>query len=430
MSNGYAIAAVTAVLRSRLNQTLAATDPAGTVGNVTVSALPPDRITIGGSEPAQLNLFLYQVTPNTAYRNVQLPSVSSGGTPVTGPPLALDLHYLLTAYGAEQYFAEIILGHALRLLNDEPVLTREAIRAALNPSVPDPTLPPALAGSGLADQVEQIKVTTAVAGPEELSKLWSAMQAHYRPTVSLEARVVLIESARRTRRALPVGGVGSYSGAGMPPALDAVENTAAGPITATSTITLFGRDLAREGLLVRFGAVEHEPDAQDVGPSAITVDLSGVHLRAGVRSAQVQVALPLGDPPTDHHAFPSNSVPFLLVPVIGLTPHTTSTETIDAVEYGTGTIDVAVAPAVAPEQRVTLLLNEIGPPPGRPARSYALPAPARNGIPLNAAETTAITFAFTRVPTGDYVARLSVDGAESPLTRDGSGRYAVPGVTL
>lgn len=430
MSNGFAIAAVTAVLRSRLNQVLAATDLSGAVGSVTVSALPPDRITIGGSETAQLNLFLYQVTPNAAYRNVGQPSVSFGGTPVSGPPLGLDLHYLLTAYGAEQYVAEIILGHALRLLHDEPVLTRKAIRAALNPSVPDPMLPPALAGSGLADQLELVSVTTAVAGPEELSKLWSAMQAHYRPTVSLEARVVLIDSARKTHTALPVAGVGSHSGPGMPPALDAVDNTAAGPITATSTVVLRGRDLARDGLVVRFGDVEHEPDATEVGPSEITVNLSTLHLRAGVSSAQVEVVLPLGNPPTDHHAFPSNSVPFLLAPVIGLTPHTTSTEIIDGVQYGTGGIDVTVAPAVGPDQRVTLLLNEVGPPPGRPARAVALPAPARNGVPLSATETTAFTVPFIRVPLGTYVARLSVDGAESPLTRDGTGRYAAPGVTL
>lgn len=430
MSNGYAIAAVTAVLRSRLNQALAATDPAGTVGNVTVSALPPDRITIGTGEEARLNLFLYQVTPNAAYRNIGLPSVASDGTPVGGPPLALDLHYLLTAYGAEQYFPEIILGHALRLIHDEPVLTRDAIREALNPSVPDPTLPPALAGSGLADQVEQIKLTTAVAGTEELSKLWSAMQAHYRPTIGIEARVVLIDSARRTRRALPIGGVGSHTTGGMPPVLDAVENTVSGPITALSGIVLRGRDLAREGLVVRFGPVEHVPAAEDVSPSQITIDLTGLGLRAGVRAAQVQVALPLGDPPTAHHAFPSNSVPFILAPVIAATPHTTSTETVDGVEYGTGTIDIAVTPAVAPEQRLTLLLNEVAPPPGRAARSLALPAPPRNGIPVNGTETGLVVFSFTRVPTGDYVVRLSADGAESPLTRDGSGRYAAPGVTL
>jgi hypothetical protein len=434
MSNGYAIAAVTAVLRSTFNRCLAAADPAGTVGNVTVSALPPDRITLGAAEPAQLNLFLYQVTPNQAYRNVQLPSVAADGTPVSGPPLGLDLHYLLTVYGSEQYFGEIILGHALQAVHDAPVLTRGAIRDALSPSVPDPTLPPALAGARLADQVEQIKITTNVTSPEELSKLWSALQAHYRPTVALEVRVVLIDSTRGSRRALPVSAVGAHSPGTLPPVLHSVENAAGAgqPITATSVIVLRGRDLAVDGLTVRVGTGDHVPGADHTGPSHITVDLAtaGLPLRAGVTGAQVLVALPLGEPQAAHQAFPSNTVPFVLVPVITPTAATDTTETIDGVQVGTGTIQVLVQPAVTAAQKVSLLLNEVGSPPTRAARSYALPAPARNGVPAGESETNTIAFPFRQVPVGRYVLRLSVDGAESPLTRDGSGRYENPGVDL
>ena len=48
-----------------------------------------------------LNFFLYQVTPNLGWRNADLPSRENGGSRTTYPPLALDLHYLLTAYGSQ-----------------------------------------------------------------------------------------------------------------------------------------------------------------------------------------------------------------------------------------------------------------------------------------------------------------------------------------
>ena len=434
MSNGYALAAVTAVLRSRLNHHIAAAGLSNSVGDVTVSALPPDRITVGPSEPTQLNVFLYQVTPNQAYRNVNLPATDSGGGSVDAPPLGLDLHYLLTAYGPNMFVGEIVLGHALQALHDEPVLQRDAIRAALSPASPDPSLPPVLSSSGLADQVEQIRLTPTIMPPEELSKLWSALQAHYRPTACYEARVVLIDSTRSRRRALPVSGPGVAGVAGLPPVLTAVENAAgtAVPITATSTIVLRGRDLNADDLVVALGAAEHTPATADVTPSSITIDLgaAAVGLRAGWISAQVRASLPLGDPPTPHSAYPSNTLPFLLLPTVTATSTTTGTENLGGVQVATGHVDVTATPPVTARQRVSLLLNEVAPPAGRAARAIALAAPDGNGVPEGATETSAITFPFTRVPSGSYVLRLSVDGAESLLSKDGNGRYALPAVTL
>lgn len=426
MSNGYALAAVTAVLRSRLNHHLAGS-LAGAIGDVTVTALPPDRITVGTSEPTQLNVFLYQVTHNQAWRNVNLPATDSAGASIDAPPLGLDLHYLLTAYGPDMFLGEIVLGHALRALHDEPILERDVIRAALNPATPDPTLLPVLSGAGLADQLEQIRLTPTVMAPEELSKLWSALQAHYRPTACYEARVVLIDSLRTRRRALPVSGTGVAGVAGMPPVLDTVENAAGPvPITATSTIALRGRHLSAESLIVLLNGEEHTPAAQDVRPTAITVDLAaaGLELRAGWVPAQVRVDVPLGDPPVPHNAYPSNTVPFLLAPTI------TVTSTVTDPAGASGHLDVTVTPAVTARQRVSLLLNEVAPPAGRPPRAVALAAPGDNGVPPDETETSTIRFPFSHVPAGDYVVRLSVDGAESPLAKDESGRYALPGVAL
>ena len=187
MSNALAIAGVTAVLRDLLNDRIVNENVSGILGTtVTVTALPPDRVAPEtGDEPTQLNLFLRQVTPNLGWRNEGLPSRDgSGRTRLSNPPLALDLHYLISAYGAAALHSEIVLGHAMQLLHENPVLTREAIRIALQrPADEEATLPPelrALADSGLPDQVEQLRITPEFLNSEELSKFWTAAQARYR----------------------------------------------------------------------------------------------------------------------------------------------------------------------------------------------------------------------------------------------------------
>jgi hypothetical protein len=211
MSSALAIAGVTAVLRDRLNEGVVNHDVSAVTGStVSVSTLAPDRvIPAEGTEPSQLNVFLYQVTPNAGWRNESFPSRdASGRHRLTNAPLALDLHYLITAYGSEPLHREILLGYAMQLLHEYPVLTREMIRTALNPS-PDvgTDLPPALralAESGLADQVETLKITPQYLNTEEMSKLWTATQSNFRPSAAYQVSVVLIEAQQSTRPTLPV----------------------------------------------------------------------------------------------------------------------------------------------------------------------------------------------------------------------------------
>ena len=133
MSSALAIAAVTATLKDLLNEGLLNHD-LSSMGSFSVTAQPPDRITTGNTEANQLNVFLYQMTPNLGWRNVALPSRDGRGQRLSNPPLALDLHYLLSAYGSQDMNAEILLGYAMQLLHEMPVLTRDAIRTSLNPS--------------------------------------------------------------------------------------------------------------------------------------------------------------------------------------------------------------------------------------------------------------------------------------------------------
>src|SRR2546423_8323610 len=123
MSSALGIAAVTAVLKNLLDNRLIEQGVAASLGDVSVSALPPDRIATGADERSQLNLFLYRVTPNTGWRrsSVSLGDSHNGQNGRNGrdgeakrappAPLALDLHYLLTAYGEQDFQAEILLGY-------------------------------------------------------------------------------------------------------------------------------------------------------------------------------------------------------------------------------------------------------------------------------------------------------------------------------
>ena len=210
MSNALAIASVTAVLKDLLDNAVIDHSLSNVVGDrVTITALPPDRIRTGGNEIVQLNLFLYNIAPNPGWRNVGLPSRNNEGQRLTNPPLAIDLYYLLSAYGREDFDSEILLGYAMQTLHEMPVLTRDAIRKALEPVSPvdGSSLPEGmkdLSASDLAEQVEMIKITPHSITTEEISKLWSAFQANYRPSVAYHVSVVLIESKYQTRSPLPV----------------------------------------------------------------------------------------------------------------------------------------------------------------------------------------------------------------------------------
>jgi hypothetical protein len=136
MSDFLAISGVTAMLQYNLGNAFSAADPA-LPDLPTVSCLAPDQVqaALGGATQAenQVNLFLHQVTHNPGWRDADLPSLGADGkTRLSNPPLALDLHYLLTVYGSQDWQAEALLGCALLALHDNPVLSRADITAAFN----------------------------------------------------------------------------------------------------------------------------------------------------------------------------------------------------------------------------------------------------------------------------------------------------------
>jgi len=204
MSTPLALATVTAVLQNFIQNSITDHDLAATLGgSITVSAEPPDRIDNGASSPDRINLFLFQATENQAWRNVALPSRNADGDRINSPPLALDLSYLLTAYGSGPLHAEALLGLAMFVLHEMPVLTRDAIRAVTvrrrnRRSSPVSKL------SELADPDRANQGRTAGhVGLKKISKIWSALQSQYRPTAVYKVTVVLVESQSSVRPTLP-----------------------------------------------------------------------------------------------------------------------------------------------------------------------------------------------------------------------------------
>src|SRR6185369_12770733 len=195
MSNSRAIAAVTATLRSLIERGFdPAKDPNADplVQGTSITTQPPDEARSANPPPErQLNLYLYQVMPNVAYRNADMPGQRPGET--GQPPLALNLYYLLTAYAIDdqQPVSHRILGRAMAVLNDHPLLGRREIETALP-------------NTGLSEQFERVRLSLQPLALEDIFKLWSGFQTHYRLSAAYEATVVLIDSTRPTSAPLPV----------------------------------------------------------------------------------------------------------------------------------------------------------------------------------------------------------------------------------
>jgi hypothetical protein len=416
VSNFLAIATVTAAL-GQLLQAAVGTDVPGATVALARPANPP------GNNPAPaVNLYLFQVSPNAAWRNTDLPARREGGDLVQRPRVAVDLHYLLTFYGDEaQLEPQRLLGIALRTLHARPVLTREMIRATIADQSFD-----YLAASDLAEEVELVRFTPSALTLEELSKLWSVFfQTPHALSVAYQASVVLIESEDvAPPPALPVRRAGIYVLPFGQPAIERVQ--AAGgpqaPIVAGSTLSILGRRLRGTPTQVRFGDVLVAPPPSDVGDTRITVGVPA-GARAGIQGVQVVHPVLMGEPPAEHRGAESNVAAFVLRPTI--------TVAVTGVA-GTGdqprsaNVDVSFNPAVGRSQRVVLLLNEFHPPPDRPARAYhfAAPAPAAPGP----AATRRIP--ISGVAAGTYLVRVQVDGAESLLRAGSGGDYDAPQVTL
>lgn len=410
MSGPFALAAVSAVLRNLLTNGLGNVDLSIFGGAATtVTAHPPDLIQVGANESAQLNLFLYQATPNAALRNMGLPSRgANGGERLTNAPLALDLHYLLTAYGGQEFHPEALLGYGMQVLHEVPFLSRQMIRDTLPLGVADPVLN-ALAEAELADQLEYIKIVPQVMTTEEMFRVWSAIQAKYRPSAVYLVTVALIELKQSAKSPLPVlkrgendRGPLAVSGVIPPfPEIDAITLPNNQPAVLLGDVAaISGHDFAGQSgnpnaveVTARLNNARLQVAREIAIPvnqrSANTINLTipndPANLPSGLYALSILVA-PNGQPLETRE---SNEAPLLVAPRI---------TTAMPASFGAGPISLSVSPEIRPGQRVSLVLG---------SREFI-------AQPLTAQSAT-VTFDVSAMPAGVYWTRLRVDGVESLL---------------
>jgi hypothetical protein len=436
MSNALAIAGVTAVLQYYLNN-LYASVANNFPSTVTVSCLAPDQVQsaiVGGTPDTenQVNLFLHQVTHNAAWRNVELASTSSDGTKrLSSPPLALNLHYLLTAYGSEYWQSEALLGYALMMLHEAPVLTRldiaDAITMLTNP--PPPLTPPypsnKLTGflntAGIADQIEMIKITPESMSREELAWLWTALKADYRTTFPFQVSVVLMQPAQATSFALPVlktvFGPATQPTPGPAPLQPAQIFAVQPPNSQTGaqpgdTVTVTGEFLTGAMKVsitnARYG-VQLTPSTSNVQSGSLTFvlppDAAGEY-PASVYDLTVQFM----DPTDTFVLQTTNTLPIAIAPSL-------PTQAAMTTPSGSGTMVTisGFTPVVWEGQEVVLALSTLT----TPLTSVSAPAQPFTGPP-NSPAVASLNFLFDDgLPTSvGLLGRLQVDGVISLVTVD------------
>jgi hypothetical protein len=300
-------------------------------------------------EDPRVNLFLYRVTENGYLQNQEIPGHGTPGG-YGHPPLSLNLHYLVTAYGnvevqpAPQLFddttAQFLLGSAMRVMHDVPIVT-ESLMTVRPPSGA------IVLHQSLREEFEHVKLTLEPLTLEDVTKVWTALALRYRLSAAYVVNVVQIESRRPRRFPRPVGQPASAITPPLPsdaahpgpmvyvltiqtPTITDVKVRRAGATTEQpfpyagilDTLVLRGTSLSGPITNVEIGDVivpasfaqadrveATIPDATVPGVGPIPPDLQ---LQPGVRLVRILVR----DPLVPQSTFSSNSAAFMLVPTV------------------------------------------------------------------------------------------------------------------
>ncbi|NJK65172.1 MAG: DUF4255 domain-containing protein [Microcoleus sp. SU_5_3] len=354
-----------------------------------------------------LNIYLYMVQQNTAYRNSDSSLRRPKGELVKRTQSALDLRYLFSFHGNDiEFEPQRMLGCVIRTLQDVFTITPEMIRDTLA----DPTSG-VLAGADLPDQIEPIHISPIDISVEDMSKIWSVFfQTPYSLSTAYKGSIVLIEGEAPGTRALPVRDRRSLV---MPFSQIFIERIVSQtgklePIFADSTLLIIGRNLQESTTLVRIGGVEIE--VQPTNNTEIIFPLSLVPpdlLRFGAQSLQVVHPGPRLHLVGPYQGIESNLAAFVLRPTIK------SVQVYQVRVSGNNTYSAEVTLTlnlpVDKGKIVALILNEW---------SIESPVAYIFKTSIRREEEMEITIPVQKVKAGDYLVRVQVDGAESPLIYD------------
>jgi Pvc16 N-terminal domain/IPT/TIG domain len=330
---------------------------------------------------------------------------------------------MLTFYGDDATLEQQrLLGAVVRELHAHPTLTRSMI-SGVEQSVAF------LAGSNLDQQPELVRLTPINFSLEELSKLWSfLLKTDYVLSTAYVASVVLIETDDPPPPpALPVLTAGISALPFRQPVIASIQS-AVGPdalIVAGSQIVIAGKnfilDPAAGSSSVTIGGQMQTPSA--VSDTRIVTPLPP-GLAAGAQTVQIIQAMMLGAPPVPHQlGFQSDLATFVLHPEISRSGSPASYQI--TVGPGAGSppgvaVTVAVSPTVRAGQRAILELLQ----PVQPSAARLFDGGSAT------ADTDTLVFQVPTLPSGSYLVRVRVNGAESPFDLDPSGAPVAPRIDL
>jgi hypothetical protein len=401
MSDYLAVGGVTAVLKALLNTGLADGGPATVlVSPPGITNKAPDLIPTGQDEPAQLNLFMYYASINPALRNLDLPSVSANGAQMSNPPLAINLHYLVTAYGANPFDPEILLAFAMQVFHNTPVVPRTVIQAALTAldSGSPSNEQQLISASTLASQIEHIRITPEALTTEEIYRLWTAFQVSYRPTTSYKVSVVVIQSTQSYQANLPVQ---QRSLVALPLTGPMISTISPLMVAPGQIMTISGSNFLNgpaSNTLVSFD--EATPvTAATVQGNLVRVVVPNT-LTAGVCNVRVMCNVTFPSSSTPHPCFASNPVPFQLIPTI-VPPATPPYQATQG-----DPLTITVTPPVGNMQTVVVYIGD-----------QAIPQ-VQGPLTAPSTSTTVTVTVPSSIAVRTYPLRVEVDGAQSQLTQD------------
>jgi hypothetical protein len=410
MSNSVAIATVTSVIAKLLEIGIKIDDDGSTDTELTdldVTTLPPAKARPGSKTVNQINVFLYHVLPNAAVRNMDLPRTVRPGESSL-PPLALNLHYLITAYGRgdDDRLAHRMLGRSMRILSDFPLV-------GVSNLFDRTEIESLLAVSGIEMQPEHVRITQLPITLDDLSKMWTMFQTDYRISAAYQVSVVLIESMQPVRSALPVLKRGaadqgaSVSAARMPILTGAEFASFMAAMTLGTDVKVLGKYLDVDDVRVRFTSRRLDSPVE-ITPVKVRADSVIVHLGdidedpaaystwvPGFYTVSVLIATP-GQP-----VIVTNEVPVGLAPTIKISP--------TAAPAGDLTLTVTCTPWVHHEQKVYLMFGDVQ------------VAEQTRSIPDDTKQPMTFTFLIRNAVSGKHLVRLRVDGIDSlPFTVSGT----------
>ena len=386
MTRHRTVAAITAAFGQIVEQAAAAA-----VGNAGVHFARPDT---AGAEP-KVFIYLYQVTPNAAARNLDLPVRTSDGIARQRPFAALDLHYLLTFVGDEKKLEpQKMLGSVVSTMHARPLLSPEAIRKA-RPSINEPIL----IGDDLEVPIVDVRFTPLGLSLEDLSKVWSVFfQTPYALSLVYRASMALVEADIPILPPLPAQRPRADSGFLSHPEITQVISSEGQyqPITVDTTLVITGVRLLGEQTLVRVAGSDVAPGQTTA--SRITLPVPAAAHVVGLHSVRVVHRSWDAGPGDAANEVQSNMASFVLHP------------RVTGADLDGAIVNVDVTPAIRQEQRAEVLLDQLG---------VEKPAAHRlECIPFVDEATNTLQADLSRVGRGIYAVRVRVDGVTSRIEID------------